>query len=141
MNTRIVFDTNVYISALFFGKKVKEIFKRGFKDCDVYVSPELLAELEDVIARKEFFVSEETSRDIEYILSKVKIIKPTVKITKCRDPKDNFVLEIAQTCQADFIVTGDKDLLVMQVWHDTFITTPFVFSLILDEKEKEQKNS
>ncbi|MDR2683088.1 MAG: putative toxin-antitoxin system toxin component, PIN family [Dysgonamonadaceae bacterium] len=37
-----------------------------------------------------------------------------VQTTRCRDPKDNFLLSLAQTVQADFLITGDNDLLVLK---------------------------
>jgi putative PIN family toxin of toxin-antitoxin system len=41
--------------------------------------------------------------------------------THCRDPKDNFLLDLAQTVHADFLITGDNDLLVLKQHFDTVI--------------------
>jgi len=46
-------------------------------------------------------------------------INPATKLNICRDPEDNFVLELAQAEQADYIVTRDKDLLDMKKWKKT----------------------
>jgi uncharacterized protein len=44
-------------------------------------------------------------------------------ITVCRDPKDNFLLALAKDSAADFLVTGDKDLLVIEKFENTIICT------------------
>jgi predicted nucleic acid-binding protein len=41
----------------------------------------------------------------------------------CRDPKDNFLLALAVDSGADFLLTGDKDLLVLKIYNNTIITT------------------
>jgi uncharacterized protein len=42
----------------------------------------------------------------------------------CRDPKDDFILECAETGKADLIVTGDKDLLSLKTYETIKILTP-----------------
>jgi hypothetical protein len=48
-------------------------------------------------------------------------IASTVEI--CRDEKDNFLLALAKDSKADFLITGDKDLLVLNVFENTKILT------------------
>lgn len=50
----------------------------------------------------------------ELIKSDTMLVIPTKKLTLCRDPKDNILLETALEGDADFIVTSDKDLLVLK---------------------------
>jgi hypothetical protein len=52
----------------------------------------------------------------------------------CRDPKDDFILECAQTGNADLLVTGDKDLLTLKSFGATEIVTPRQY---LDRPEHE----
>ena len=54
-------------------------------------------------------------------------IEPVVKISECRDPKDNKFLELAVAGKADCIVTGDKDLLVLNPFRGTKIISPIDF--------------
>lgn len=49
----------------------------------------------------------------------------------CRDPKDDYLLELAVSSSADFIVTGDKDLLELERIGKTVIVSPMDFDLIL----------
>jgi uncharacterized protein len=64
-------------------------------------------------------------------------IAPNVEVTVCRDPEDNFILELAETCQADYIVTRDKDLLELpgQVWKKTRIVKPEAFLPLMRKKK------
>ncbi len=54
-------------------------------------------------------------------------IEPKIEFTECRDPKDNKFLELAVAGNADCIVTGDKDLLVLNPFRDTKIISPANF--------------
>lgn len=61
------------------------------------------------------------------------LVKPTVKVTACRDPKDNFMLELAETAHADFLITRDRDLLELPgaKWKNTKIVKPEDFLPLL----------
>jgi len=65
---------------------------------------------------------------LEAIAEKVEI-KPTHFIN--RDPKDNFLLDLIDFSKADYLVTGDKDLLVHNPFKSTIILTPANFEKAL----------
>ena len=48
----------------------------------------------------------------------------TTTIRRCRDPKDDKFLELAVDAKADWIITGDKDLLELSPFQSTSILTP-----------------
>ncbi len=133
----IVLDTNMYLSAFLYGGMVEVI-----TDCVVdnklglRISPELTHEV--IRKLQEYGASEPlilmVSRFIEY---KAVSVKPTVTVKACRDPKDNFVLELAQTSHADYIITRDKDLLELknQEWKKTKIMRPEEFLPLLRNKK------
>ncbi|NJN21258.1 MAG: putative toxin-antitoxin system toxin component, PIN family [Leptolyngbya sp. RL_3_1] len=52
------------------------------------------------------------------------LVEPTSEITVCRDPKDNMILELAVTGEANLIITGDEDLLVLNPFQNIQIVTP-----------------
>jgi predicted nucleic acid-binding protein len=52
------------------------------------------------------------------------LIDPSIEITVCRDPKDNMILELAVSGEADFIITGDEDLLILNPFQSIQILTP-----------------
>jgi len=122
--TRIIIDTNLWISFLItkdFTKLDEIIFTR--KGILVF-SQELLDEFLAVARRPKFrrFFS---AADIEDILETIDeyadFVKVQSKLEVCRDPKDNFLLSLSIDGQADFLLTGDKDLLDLTKFGETKI--------------------
>lgn len=126
---RVVLDTNVWISALNFGGKPAQILKIAVKkQIRLYCSQTLFAELLGVL-RKKFGYSDEKIEEVEALFKKrVKFREPkiTLKVIKT-DPSDNRVLECAIESEADFIVSGDKDLLDLVSYKDIKIIRPADF--------------
>lgn len=110
-----VLDTNVLISGTFWLGPPKEVLHRakvGF--FQVVISPALLAELHDVLTRedKPFRLSTAEAKKVEVdVLSYTQVVRPKAHVTACRDSADNRVLECALEAGANFVVTGDHDLL------------------------------
>ncbi len=57
----------------------------------------------------------------------VTTITVTSLVSVCRDPNDNFLLALAKDAEADFLITGDKDLLVLEKFEKTVICTLSTF--------------
>jgi len=94
------------------------------------MSDEVLEELANVLKRKKFnrYISQEDRElFLEVIVNRSVLIESQVKIEVCRDPKDNHILELATSGEADFIITGDQDLLVLTPFQDIQIVTPDVW--------------
>jgi len=51
----------------------------------------------------------------------------------CRDPDDNHILQLAQYIEADYIITGDKDLLILEQFEGTLIISPSDFNDLIPE--------
>ena len=100
------------------------LFAKGkFK---LYVSPGTAAELISLLIR--FEVPQAKTRNIKKILTTHSIrIIPQQKVILCRDPKDNQFLELCLAASADYLVTGDKDLLVLKKFGQTQIFSPKQF--------------
>lgn len=132
---RLVIDTNVFISAILFGglpEKVIDLVKR--REVLLIVSPEIEAE----ILRKihQFPITADMVEDLMFVLEETVIkVAPPRRLSICRDPKDNMFLEAALEGEADFLVTGDKDLLALKRFGGTIITKPRLF-LEVTKKEK-----
>ena len=116
---RVVIDTNVLISALFWVGRPKRLLNlvRSGK-IDFITSEPLLTELKAVCTSKAkpFQLSKS---EAEKIIDHVKDIAEEIvslksKVTLCKDEADNRVLECALDGKADCIVTGDKDLLSLK---------------------------
>jgi len=128
---RLVFDTNIIISALLFeGSKPFKAFLIGLERGEILFSASTLTELKEVLWRKKFdpFLTHEERK--EFLASFVIYgtpVEPGEKITKCRDPEDNKFLELAVSGRADFIVSGDQDLLILNPFRNIPIVTPHEF--------------
>lgn len=129
---KIVLDTNMVISASVFGGMVEKIIDLIVDNkLKLFISFGLTNEIFKKL--NEFQASEEIRKKVIALLKKGVVTKPKIKITVCRDPADNFVLELAESAEADYLITRDKDLLDLadQKWKETQITKPEAFLPIL----------
>lgn len=125
---RILLDTNVIISALFFGGKPRTILQSVVKKEHVAVTtPVLLSELTDVL-RKKFGYSKEAATAVDHRLRKQnEIVFPREMIDVLTDTPDNRVLEGAIEGKCDVIITGDVGLLKLKKYRNIQIISPEEF--------------
>lgn len=114
---RIVLDTNLWISFLISSRyeKLDELLSNH--ECKLLFSQELLEEFIDVANRpklRKYISRIELENILDTIDEVAEFIDVTSEISKCRDPKDNFLLSLAVDAKADYLLTGDNDLLVLQ---------------------------
>ncbi len=125
---RCVFDTNVLVSALLLpNSKPRSSFDRALRNGKVLLSVAVLAEAYEVLSRKRFsrYIDEEDVRNfIAALTREAELVDVKVKISACRDPKDDKLLELAVSGRATHIVTGDSDLLALDPYQGTRILTP-----------------
>ncbi|MEI6728885.1 MAG: putative toxin-antitoxin system toxin component, PIN family [bacterium] len=135
---KIVLDTNVIFLALAFDKMVEEVFQSVIDNKDKYLayrSLETQGELEEKLKSKKFlkyrnFSVEQISEVLEYYYENTVLVTSLFTVSKSRDPKDNKFLELAKTVQADYLITGDKDLLVLKEFEGCKILKPGEFLAI-----------
>jgi len=128
VKAKVVFDTNVWISALFFGGTPKEAIDLALKRCQIFCSVAILQELREVLA-EDFDLSQKGIEELtESILSLVQIL-PIVGSLKniLSDPEDHPILETALVAGADYLVTGDRHLLILKKFQNIKIITPTQF--------------
>lgn len=124
--SRIIIDTNLWISFLItknFTKLDEIIFSRH---SILIFSQELLDEFLEVAKRpkfRRFFSSSDIEEILETIEEYAEYIEVKAKIEICRDTKDNFLLSLSVDGNADFLLTGDKDLLDLNKFGETTIIT------------------
>ena len=123
---RLIHDTNLWISFLISSKyeKLDEVLFN--QKCKLLFSQELLEEFVAVAKRPKLriYISRNELEDILETIDEVaEFVNVTSKISECRDPKDNFLLSLAVDGKADYLLTGDKDLLVLKKIGDTEIKT------------------
>jgi putative PIN family toxin of toxin-antitoxin system len=126
---KVVVDANVFVSMVLGGQISSAIPHYLHHDRFLLIfSPILFAELEFVLSRSKFGLTKEDISGITtFLLAKSIFVIPDEKVTVCRDPKDNPVLECAWAGRADAIVTGDKDLLLLNPFRGIPILTPRQF--------------
>lgn len=111
---KVIIDTNLWISFLItkshsqidnllINKKIRIVF-----------SEELLTEFFDVIQRpklNKYFSPNDIKELLDVFDFYGDLVKVKSRIEQCRDPKDNFLLSLAVDSKADYLLTGDNDLL------------------------------
>ena len=133
---RVVIDTNVFMSALAVEDSVPfRAVEAAFTSARILVSTETLAELVEVLQRPKlarYF----SSQDVEVVLERLRregeVVTVRASRRRSRDPKDDAFLDLAVAGGADWLVTGDRDLLVLGSIERTRIVTPAVFLEALD---------
>ena len=110
---KVVFDTNIYISALIFpgGRAEAALLKVVEGDVELILSVPVIHEVLDVLSRKFDRDAEELARIAVYLADLGRIVKPRRKLAVLRDEPDNRILECAVAGHADIIVTGDQAML------------------------------
>jgi len=127
-------DTGVLVSAFAFGGIPERAVKRAFAEAELFVSPDLLKEYRDV----PLFLESEgklTHGQLKALISgfasfvtRAIPVNPQRELSLCRDPEDNMLLECCLESRANFLVTGDKDLLDLRdLPFDLRVLTPRQF--------------
>ena len=114
---KVVIDTNLWISFLISNDYEKLDFLFSSGKIRLLFSERLFTEFIRTASREKFrkYFSENDLNALSEKMQKIaKIIRTSSVQTQCRDVKDNFLLELAIDGTADYLVTGDNDLLVLK---------------------------
>lgn len=135
---RVVLDANVLVSAAISPLGAPWRVVRLARDgrIDLVTSEALIEEVRLAlryprVRRRTRWSAEETDAFIDRLHSAATFVTPTRRITASRDPDDNAVLEAAAAGNADYIVTGDQDLLTLGAHRGIVILTPAAFASLL----------
>lgn len=124
---RLVFDTNVLVSALLLEDSIpRKAFDYGLIHGKILLSSAMQAELYAVLSRKRFrrYIEEEDIRRFLVSLTReAEWVEVNTRLKVCRDPKDDKFLELAVCGNATHLVTGDSDLLVLKTFRGTKVLT------------------
>ena len=110
---RVVFDTNIYISAFVIpgGNAEKAYLRAVFGDFKLYTSIAILTELAQKLEEKFGWEKQKISELVQFISKVAIVLKTDPKLRILADDPDNRILECALKAKADVLVTGDKHLL------------------------------
>ncbi len=128
MPLKLVLDTNTLVSAFFWeGNEADLLRKIEQGKAKLYITSEILKELEEVIKRPKFNeVMRKAGYTPDQIMQKIVslshlVIAPGLNIKVCRDEKDNKFLECAECAKAGYLVSGDADLLCLKEYKGILI--------------------
>lgn len=131
MTPRIVLDTNVYVSATLSRGKPYNVLRAAEKgDAELYTSPFIFGEIEDVLGRDKIpFDDAHAERFVDKVLSISTVVSPDdVPDVIKKDSSDNRILACAVEADADYVVSGDSHLLNISEYEDIDIVTPAQFA-------------
>ena len=128
---KVVLDVNVWVSALLWGGLPIKILSLSQQNkLTIFISESLLRELEMTLKRDKFKKQLEkrkyTVNDLMLITEELTTKCPTIslKVPQLRDSKDNHILATAMSANADALITGDLDLLVLETFSGIVIINP-----------------
>ena len=127
---RILYDTNVLVAILSRRESILA-FKKQLEDGAVHISsPFILAEVEAVLVKKLKITKQKAKATVRLLERQSVIVRPKKVEKVCRDPFDDYVLAAAVSGKVDYIITADKDLLVLEKHRGIAIIRPKDFAMI-----------
>jgi putative PIN family toxin of toxin-antitoxin system len=123
---KLVLDANVFISAFYWGGNPQKIIEGIIEGKDrLYTSNEILGEIAAVMARPKFKSGPETIKKYIQTIEKIgkKVFIPGNIKGICRDKDDDDKIECGILSGADYIITGDDDLLTLKQYKRLKIVT------------------
>jgi putative PIN family toxin of toxin-antitoxin system len=134
---KVVFDSNVYISALLFGGSPRKILELAREHrVTLIASPSIINETARKLREKFSWPEHRIGQFVRNISKLAELYNPKEKLSVLRDEADNRVLECAIAGGAHLIISGDKHLLKLKTYQGIPIQTPkYLTYLITQPKE------
>ena len=127
MITKVVFDTNVLISATLWDNSVaqKFLFKCIKENVQIFSSQEIIEEYKEILARDFDYKEQEIGEILERVLHFITLVIPSMKIDIVKeDIDDNKIIECALESKAEYIISYDKHLLKLKEFQGIKIVRP-----------------
>jgi putative PIN family toxin of toxin-antitoxin system len=142
VKSRYVFDTNVIVSALLFEHSVPgQAFFAALRDGEILISKPTILELQEVLSRRKFdkyLTAQERDEFLGMLVREATTVGIAEELHLCRDPKDDKFLDVATAGNADYLITGDEDLLVLGPFRDIPILTAAQFILTAAKEQQDR---
>ena len=125
---RVILDTNVVIASLATRGLCHSVFELCLDRHEVILSPFLVEEIKKTLLKKIKIPEELIGEIVKYLAEHTtSMMVRDIPQKVCRDPSDARILALAKISHADYIITGDDDLLVLKKYGSTDIITPRQF--------------
>jgi putative PIN family toxin of toxin-antitoxin system len=119
----VVFDTNIWISALLFGGKPEQAILKAYEEDEIAICQQIADEIEEVATRKFAQQAGQIKDKLERLMVNALWVTVRGELKVSRDPDDDIVLECARNAYAHIIVSGDDDLLDLRQFGGIHILT------------------
>ena len=133
---KVTADTNTLVSAAIAKGNEFELLKFAYEGkIELILSPSILKEFREVIARPKFgFSEQQISNMFKQIINIITIVMPSIRLDVVKeDPSDNKILECAETGKVDYIVSGDNHLLKLKAYGNIQIIKTFEMLKIINK--------
>jgi putative PIN family toxin of toxin-antitoxin system len=130
---KVILDTNVLLSAFLTDGMCARILKRARqKDFSFILCEPVLLETKRHLKNKFSLTSRQINLFVAILTEAAdETYRPAGSLAGvCRDPDDDIILVCVAETKSDFLVTGDKDLLVLQAYQGTKIISPRDFEIL-----------
>jgi len=127
---KVIIDTNLWVSFIISNKLTlldRLLFSQRAR---LIFSKELIDEIALTITKpklRKYFAANGLEEMFTTLEPFIDLVEVQSSVSICRDPKDNFLLELAQDSKADYLLTGDKDLLAIEKFGKTKIISISTF--------------
>jgi len=135
---KVVLDTNVIVAAFATQGLCHALLELCIDQHEIIISHEILREVEAALQKKLKVPPSVVKDTTDFLVDHASLRKPK-RLAKqtSRDPSDDHILALAQLSEANYIITGDEDLLVLKTYGNTPIVLPRQFWEILKAKERQ----
>jgi putative PIN family toxin of toxin-antitoxin system len=135
---RVVFDTNILISAFIFGGNPERIFEEArTSGIRLLTSSSILREFASILQGKFEWNSPDVVEALSAIAYSSELIEPSIRLHIIKDDPDNRILECAVEGDADFIVSGDSHLLTLKKHDNIRIVNSKQLLELIEERQRD----
>ncbi len=139
---RLVLDTNVLIAAFVARGQCHELLEHAARAHELFVSPHILEEFRGKLLGKFRVPADAAEEAVNLLLARLQLVEPeALPEPVCRDRDDDAVLATALAARADYLITGDGDLLMLGALQTVQIIRPAGFWEIEAGKERSTTSS
>ena len=134
LSKRVIFDSNIWVSFAI-GKRLNELkMALIHPKVEVFVCQKLLWEVGVTTQKPKLhkYISHDRQKMLLELMKACQCVNIVEQISISRDPNDDYLLDLAATVNADFLVTGDSDLLILKNYRNTNIVSFASFMAVID---------